>query len=197
MDDRLDRAIRHYYENLEINEERLDEMKAMIARRSEPDRESGGLRSTILTLAAVLGVLAVALGALLSVSGQADRESLTREVISQAAMLHNQQLDVEVEAVDYGAIRRGLDRLGFNPAEPARLARMETEIIGARYSMIGGAPAVQIKFYDPSGNVCSVYQAPASGRLANLEPTAAEIDGVGVEVWREKGLLMVLARPLA
>lgn len=192
MDKSLDHAIRNHYQGLELSKASLRHLERRVEGLAEPKGPLGGYQRFLIA-AVVMAAIGIAM--FVFVNGD-DVDQLALGIINEAAMLHNQQLEVEIEAADYVAIRNGLDRLGFSPSEPLRLQAMKTRVIGARYSMIAGRPAVQIKFYDPNGDVCSLYQVPASGELASLAEITEEIDGVGVDVWQERGLLNILTRPL-
>ena len=62
---------------------------------------------------------------------------------------------------------------------------------------IEGVMAAQILYVDPEGEPCTLYQARAVDKLARVIPGEHVIDGLHVNVWREKGLVMVLTRPAA
>ena len=61
--------------------------------------------------------------------------------------------------------------------------------------MLEGQPAVQITLLEPDGGFCTLYQMRPVGHLAKVPADEREIDGLSVELWKEKGLLMVLVRP--
>ena len=87
--------------------------------------------------------------------------------------------------------------LDFAPVEPDMMVRMNMHIVGARYTTLEGVIAAQILYLDPKGEPCTLYLARPVEKLSGIPAGEHDVDGLRVSVWREKGLLMVLARPMA
>ena len=77
------------------------------------------------------------------------------------------------------------------------MKEMNMRIVGARYATLGGEMAAQIVYVDEHGIPCTLYEARPADRLARIATGDQQVDGLRVSVWKEKGLVMVLARPLA
>ena len=78
--------------------------------------------------------------------------------------------------------------------EPAGLAERGLRLAGARYCSVQGCMAAQVSVVDEAGESWTLYQVRPDERLAKLDAAKIEIDGVDVELWREAGLVMGLAR---
>lgn len=78
---------------------------------------------------------------------------------------------------------------------PQRAEEMSLSVVGARYSSVGGLPAVEIKLIEPSGEICTLIQVRPDERLSKIRSSRQfVIDGLRIDVWKEKGLVMALAR---
>lgn len=195
--DKLDRNIGRYYRDQKLDDATLERLTRMI-REGEKDHATLAPSLSRLMMAAAAVLVAVATGALLlltQTSPSSDQVAL--EISQQAALGHNQKLDIEFEADDYQELRTSMTRLGFEPVGPVRFNGMNMKVLGARYGSIHGQPAVQISLLDPDGEICTLYQLRPVGELAELNAESRQIDGLIVDMWQEKGLLMVLARPAA
>jgi hypothetical protein len=60
---------------------------------------------------------------------------------------------------------------------------------------VRGQIAAQIRLTDAGGRTCTLYEARPADELSEVTSAEFNIDGCRVEVWREAGLLMILAGP--
>ncbi|MDX1583994.1 MAG: hypothetical protein R3338_10390 [Thermoanaerobaculia bacterium] len=202
MQDRLDQNIRRHYAEQRLDPDRLEELKREISARTERQRADRGHSGNRMTLAAAAAAILVAIGGLYlftQVTPQSDPTTaqIAEELSTQAALIHNKQLDMEFEATGYGELKQSMEKLDFTPVEPSRFEGMNLQVVGARYGMLEGQPAVQITLLEPSGRTCTLYQMRPVGKLAGISEETREVDGLAIDMWKEKGLLMVLARPAA
>ena len=115
----------------------------------------------------------------------------------QAALGHNEKQEMEFRVRDYAALQRQMKSLDFTPVEPVMMKEMNMRVVGARYTTIGGEMAAQIFYVDRKGVSCTLYEVRPVNQLARVPAGEQEVDGLQVAIWREKGLVMVLAEPLA
>lgn len=118
-------------------------------------------------------------------------------VARQAALGHNEKQELEFRVKDSAELRRRMKSLDFAVVEPQMMQEMNMHIIGARYATLGGEMAAQILYVDAHGVPCTLYEVRPADRLARIATGDQQVDGLRVSVWKEKGLVMVLARPLA
>src|SRR5207253_2165687 len=109
----------------------------------------------------------------------------------------NQKQELEFRVEKSAELQAKMKSLDFTPVEPAMMTEMHMRIVGARYTTLSGAIAAQIVYVDGHGIPCTLYEVRSVRQLARIGSGERQIDGVRVSFWREKGLLMVLARPIA
>lgn len=196
---RLDEQVREHYDRQRLPDDARDRIKTLL-QRPHP----GGVASrwwwvrTGVAAAFVLFVTAAALWfAVLRGNAPASSQEITAAVVRHAAEGHNQQQDLDFRAARATDLRHAMKSLDFTPVEPAMMRSMNMRLVGARYTTIEGVMAAQILYLDPKGEPCTLYQARPVDKLARVAQSEHVIDGVRVSVWREKGLVMVLTRPVA
>lgn len=199
----IDRQVREYYENQRLSPEALTNIRAMIrgGRQDTPPLRRSRRWMHVLMAAGLTGILVAGIlwgiGRLPGLDAGASATEVANRVANEAAICHNQNLDVEFRAKDYIDLRSQMDRLAFHPVEPERFHGQGMVLIGARYTMIHGQPAVQLVLEGPDGRICTLYQARPAADLASLSSSSRQVDGLAIELWQEKGLVMVLARPMS
>ncbi len=189
----LDDQIRDYYASQKASPETIERVKQMI-RGGTPKRQPR--RSWLVAAAAIL-LAAVAL--VWSGVGRdvPSPKGLAEALAHQAALGHNEKQELEFQATDCAELQRKMKSLDFTLVEPAMMHPMNMRIAGARYTTIGGQMAAQIVYVDAKGTPCTLFEVRPTGRLALVAAGEHQVDGVRISVWREKGLVMVLARPMA
>lgn len=186
----LEQQIRTHYESKRLSSAMIDEIR-ILRKGGARERRLGRFPLRWLSIAAIIAV-GIAATALLLVP----RDYVAAEELAMiAARDHNRRLAVEVRASDYDELRARMARLDFNPVMPQRAEEMSLRVVGARYSSVGGLSAVEIKLVEPSGGICTLIQVRPDDRLARIGPSRQfVIDGLRIDVWKEKGLVMALAR---
>lgn len=188
---KLDDQIRDYYESQRPSPDAFAHLKQMIGDRA-PRRSRR--RIWIASAAA----LAIALTALVwTVARLQPPELVAAGVARQAALGHNERREVEFHVTSCAELQRQMKSLDFTLVEPEMVKEMEMRMVGARYATLAGEMAAQILYVDAHGVPCTLYEARPADRLAHVATGEHQIDGLRVSVWKEKGLVMVLARPMA
>jgi hypothetical protein len=196
----IDDQIRGYYADQRLSEAARARLKSVIL-AGRPQRRSDSWWWLRASLAAVfiLGTMALALW--FTVFREPDVTRTPHEIAAglaqQAALGQNTRQELEVRVADCTELRAKMKSLDFTPVEPIMMREMNMRIVGARYATIEGKMAVQIVFVDSKGVPCTLYEVRPGETLARLPKSDHQVDGVQVSVWQEKGLLMVLARPMA
>lgn len=196
---RMDDQIREYYESHRLSDEARARLKAML-RSGKPARSGSRWWWIKAGIAAgfIIFVTAAALWlAVFSGSSPDSPRAIASTVARSAAEGHNQRQELEFRVSRTAELRRVMKSLDFTPVEPEMMAGMNMRVVGARYTTMEGVIAAQIVYLDPKGEPCTLYLARPVEKLARIANGEHDIDGLRVSVWREKGLLMVLARPMA
>jgi hypothetical protein len=123
-------------------------------------------------------------------------DALARTVAAEISLNHHKHLDPEFRSEDITELGTSMDRLGFTLVLPARVAESGARLVGARYCSLRGQPAAQVQLRDRGGRKHTLYEVPPAGDLDQVKSGSIEIDGLGVTLWREKGLLFGWAEPL-
>lgn len=196
---KIDEQIREYYQGQRLPEHARARLVAMIGAGKPPAR--GDVWWWLRTAVAASFILIITSVALwLTVFREPLSPSprqLASAVARRAAWGHNEKQELEFRVRECAELQAKMKSLDFTPVEPAMVKEMNMQLVGARYTTIEGEIAAQMLFVDSKGVPCTLYEVRPVDRLARLPISEHQVDGVRVNVWREKGLLMVLARPMA
>jgi hypothetical protein len=189
----IDDQIRDFYAAQKPSPETIERVKRMIG-TDGPRRRP---RRAWLAAAVVVLLAAVPMVWTMVRNRFQSPQQVAAAVAQQAALGHNEKQELEFLASDCAELQRKMKSLDFTPVEPAMMQQMNMRIVGARYTTIAGEMAAQIVYVDAKGKPCTLFEVRPADRLARVAAGEHQIDGVHVSVWREKGLVMVLARPMA
>jgi hypothetical protein len=195
----IDDQIREYYQGQRLSEEARARLKAVLndcaaARESSRWRwiKTGIVAAFVIAVTAAILLLAVFRG-----YGPESPPKLAAAVAQHAATGHNERQELEFRVSRTSELRQAMKSLDFTPVEPAMFTGMKMRIVGARYTTVEGVMAAQILYVDPKGERCTLFELRPVAPLARVPNGEHDVDGLRVSVWREKGLLMMLARPVA
>lgn len=190
---KIDDQIREHYESQRPSAATISRLKQTIG---------AGIphRSHRRTWIATAAMVAIALSTL--IWSAAHRVTLSPQQIAvsvahEAALGHNEKQELEFRVQRCAELQARMKSLDFTPVEPAMMRQMNMRIIGARYTTLAGKMAAQIVYVDAHGVPCTLYEARPADQLARISSSEHRIDGLDVTVWKEDGLIMVLARPMA
>jgi len=190
---KIDDQIRDYYAQQRPSPDVVNRLKQII-RVGAPARRAS--RRSWMAVAAGLMIAAVTLLWTAAHRVAQSPQQVTASIARQAAVGHNEKQELEFRVGDCVELQAKMRSLDFTPVEPSMMQHMNMRIVGARYTTLGGEIAAQIVYVDANGVPCTLYEARPVERLARIAPGEHQIDGVRVSVWKEKGLVMVLARPI-
>lgn len=137
------------------------------------------------------------LGCLFAVYSLLDRAPLSQRIMSEIVYNHKQDMPIEIASSSLADISKYLSKLNFSMVLPGVLSDPNWKLLGGRYCSINGKIAAQLKVKNLKDNTTyTFYQAAIDEDLEESNTTSMSdtIDGVGVSIWREQGLLQGLAR---
>ena len=189
---KIDDQIRDYYASQGPSPHTVARMKQLI-------RSGAPLRSRRRIWIGAAAALAIALTTLIWTAAHRveSPQQIAAAIARQAALGHNEKQELEFRVASCAQLQREMKSLDFALVEPAMMKEMNMRIVGARYATLAGEMAAQILYVDAHGTPCTLYEARPADRLAHIATGEHQIDGLHVSVWKEKGLVMVLARPMA
>ena len=124
-----------------------------------------------------------------------NQTSPSQRIMDEIAYNHKQDMPIEIASNSLSEIREFLNRLNFPIITPIAFTKPNWQFLGGRYCLINGKIAAQLKVKNlTNNNAYTLYQAATDSGEEHSEIALTEmIDGVGVSIWREKGLLLGLA----
>ena len=204
----IDEALKSHYKDKTLSDQQLDQLMVMQSADSEekapvknesasqsllnrflPDFQ--GSRYAFYATACLLAV--VCLTVTFSLINQ---PPISKRIMDEIAYNHKQDMPIEVASSSLDEIRLYLDKLSFPIISPAALGKPNWEFLGGRYCSINGKLAAQLKIKNLADNsIYTLYQAATEGAAGSsgAAQLTEMIDGIGVSIWREKGLLLGLA----
>lgn len=190
---KIDDQIRDYYTAQKPSPDTIERVKQMI-RAGAPVRHP---RRAWIAAAAVIVLAGLSLVWTAARHTAESPQQIAVALAHQAALGHNEKQELEFRVSDCAELQQKMRSLDFMPVEPAMMRKMNMRIVGARYTTIGGEMAAQILYVDRKGIPCTLYEIRPVDQLARVADGEHQVDGLHVSLWREKGLVMVLARPMA
>lgn len=191
---KIEDQIRDYYAGQKASPDTIERVKQMIRAGAPMPRPR---RAWVSTAAAVILLAGLSLVWTAARHTARSPHQLAAALAHQAALGHNEKRELEFRVNDCAELQRQMKSLDFTPVEPAMMRQMNMHIVGARYTTIAGKMAAQILYVDQKGIPCTLYEVRPVDQLARVPAGEHQVDGLHVAVWREKGLVMVLARPMA
>ena len=125
-------------------------------------------------------------------------ENMSKRIMSEIVYNHNQDMPIEIASSSLTDISEYLNKLSFSIVLPSALSEPNWQLLGGRYCSINGKLAVQLKVKNLKDNTISTfYQAAVEKDVIDKSGNASKsdmINGIGVSIWHEQGLLQGLAR---
>lgn len=190
---KIDDQIRDYYAAQKPSPDTIERVKQMISAGATVRHP----RHAWIAAAAVIVLAGLSLIWTAARHTVQSPQQLAVALAHQAALGHNEKQELEFRVRDCAELQKKMKSLDFTPVEPAMMREMNMRIVGARYTTMAGAMAVQILYLDQKGIPCTLYEVRPVDHLARVAEGEHQFDGLHVAVWREKGLIMVLTRPMA
>ncbi|HMC22147.1 MAG TPA: hypothetical protein VKL19_09895 [Thermoanaerobaculia bacterium] len=182
---KIDDQIRSYYAQQRPPAEISARIKQMIRVGAPPSRR----RVLYGTIAAAIAVVVAA-----TLWWGQTPQAISAAVARQAAIGHNEKAELEFRVRQCAELQSRMKSLDFTPVEPAMMQEMHMHIVGARYATLAGEIAAQIVYVDEHGVPCTLYEVRPAEKLSRIVSGDHQVDGLRISMWKEKGLVMVLAR---
>jgi len=192
----------NHYETQTMSADRVDVIVAMVRDGGDgamttdgPPLRAWWVRLAPLAAAAAI-VLAVGVGLTIN-AGNDDPASvaLADQVGRQIIMYHQRDITLDVTTDDFEAMVAAMDQLEFEPHKPAVINERGLRLVGARYCVMHGCAAVQIRLVDDRGRHYTLYEVKPDEQLQGVPRRTVAVDEVPVQLWQENGLLIGLAGP--
>jgi hypothetical protein len=195
--DYLDQRVRDYYGRQSLSAGALRRLMQTIRTTSPASGEKSAARLKPWVIVAALCSAVAAVGVivllLLSVLKSPEND-VARITAAEVAANHRKQFAVEYTAPDVARLGAQMLKLDFSLSLPRRFQDGSHQLLGGRYCSIRGQIAAQLRLADAHGHACTLYEVRPVDALASVRDVRFEVDGCQVELWREDGLLMALAR---
>lgn len=187
---------RHVLEHLESHQ--LDEQQL---RRLERLQRRGGrtwLSRRRVPVSALGSVLLLAAVVLLWPA----EPGVALKIADEVAVNHLKQRPLEVRGANVAALQSYFDELDFRLVQTSLGNVGRDRMLGGRYCSIQGVTAAQLRLRDAAGRTETLYQvrydASRFGALPDVgggqAPWSAQVRGLTVDLWVEKGLLFARTR---
>jgi hypothetical protein len=187
-------TVRNHFAGYRLSGDQLQRLQDVQSRFSSPlpVAAAKGFRSRT-TLVAVLVCLVIAVFAWRHPWDQTINMS---SLAAELAYHHNKRMVMEVESASLDEVRAYLGKLDFTPIESQRFPSAEWELVGGRYCSLKGHLAAQLRMRNKTtGETCTFYQLLTPPGVTGLAGTFEDFEqGVKVEIWQERGLLLGVAR---
>lgn len=130
-------------------------------------------------------------------------KDIKQEIAAEVVKNHLRLKPLDIETNSITGIRQFFTQLDFQPLQSnyfnATPKNNTITMIGGRYCSIKGITAAQLRFQNQNHGLQTLYQvnyeAARFGRIPDREagekPSHLSLNGLDVEMWTEKGLLMV------
>jgi hypothetical protein len=195
----LKKSIRDRFEEIELSNEQLEDLGALM----EGAHERRPARWRIPAIAATI-VLVLTGGLLATNSYRLHQGEILLESIAQEVTDNHLKLKpLEVESGDLREVLGYFTNLDFQLlASPSITANPGDRLLGGRYCSIQGIDAAQLRVASAGGGLDTWYEAtlpPDKLRLVpNLDkgqaPAEFVIRGVDIRIWQENGVVIAQAR---
>lgn len=137
------------------------------------------------------------LASLVTLFSLLDHEPISQRIMNEIVYNHNQDMPIEIASSSLTDISKYLNKLSFSIVLPNALSEPNWQLLGGRYCSINGKLAAQLKVKNLKDNsVSTFFQAAINKDLGKNKKQVMNdtIDGVGVSIWHEHGLLLGLAK---
>lgn len=193
----LKQVLREHFERESLSPTQLGQLQTLLGVAPPQPSRRRVLRYVAGLAVAALVLVMVGIWRLLPVSFDDPRLRVADEI----ALNHLAGKPLDIVSADLGVLRPHFARLEFALIGSAEVVRQSWQLDGGRYCSVQTIPAAQLRYRRSDGAAVTVYQAPyrpaLHGELAELStgepPYVAEVRGVVVHLWVERGLLLATA----
>ena len=190
----LKNTVKDYVESQQLSNGQLQGLTKIM--NDKHDNQKRKNFSQVRAIATVL-VLSLALGMFWSF-GVNNQTDVSRLIAEEVSYNHLKMKPMEVSSTSLSEVCAYFSKLEFSLSPSQFVANNNLQLIGGRYCSIQGEAAAQLRMRDQvTGEIQLVYQAPYDKELFRELPKLREgqdpirhfVNGIGVDVWVEKGIL--------
>ncbi len=118
-----------------------------------------------------------------------------KQLMAEIVYNHNKQMAMEIESDTIEVVKSFLTKLDFPLIATDRLPPDQWQLLGGRYCSLQGKLAAQLKLRQVgSGDIYTLFQTVCPPGIAETGTlTSSYINGVEVQLWSERGLLLGMA----
>ena len=184
-------SINALYQGKKLTADQLDRLQKSM--QKEDIKQHSLIKNTFffsLSTAACLFILALTWPSFFS-----DDMTIKSRIASEVAYNHNKQMSLEIKATSLLDISDFFGKLDFSLIKSQHLPSAQWRILGGRYCSINGQLAALLKVKNLENNqIYSFYQALLPDKInISKQPMETFIDGVSIQLWQERDLLLGLA----
>ena len=133
------------------------------------------------------------------------KQDMVLQIAKEVAKNHIKQKPLEIEGASLATVGQYFQELDFVPTQSSLLAQQSTQLLGGRYCSVQGVTAAQLSYRESDGSRFTLYE---SAYDRNVFPNFPEVErgerpirtfhsGLEIQIWVEKGVLMVSANAKA
>ncbi|NRB37598.1 MAG: hypothetical protein HRU20_03915 [Pseudomonadales bacterium] len=212
----LKQATQEYYKQHSLDAAALANMQTLLASSVQEERSSvddvpqmrsGGRRLFTLAMAASIFCFVFTLGLWFKAigPGAVTSDQMVEAIAMEVSKNHLKMKPLEVSSDDFSSVRDYFSELDFSPTRSDYFLADAGPMLGGRYCSIQGVTAAQLRYQVQGSNQSqslyeTTYDIAVFGELPVIEKDGIPIKtfarGLAVDIWVEKGLLMVSVRDM-
>ncbi|GGI89670.1 hypothetical protein [Shewanella gelidii] len=196
---KLKDAAKAHFEQSQMDPQQLQRLSAYLKPETQATDQAPNWKSSLKWL----GMLASALLLVMAWVFMPQSPNFSEMIATEVAMNHLNMKPLEVKTNQVASLRQYFTELDFSITKTSRKIFDDKTMLGGRYCSIQGVTAAQIR-YEMADSVQSAtlyevgYNPDVHGEQPDIDvgesPKRLTINGVDVEIWVEKGLLMAQAK---
>lgn len=202
MKDTLKQATERIFENIELDDDKLDSL--MDLEQGEAEIASTGMFFWSRQLTAVCFVLVCVSLFTINQYKNYQKDNIVELIVAEVVQNHSHLKPLEVNAQAFETVANYFESLSFLPYASDKIGvtkLLNKSLLGGRYCSIQGSSAAQLRMQLSNGGVATLFQTNTSDLFSSIPSLNDDNSivmfksGYQVSIWQEKGLLMVLVKP--
>ncbi|MFT7110287.1 MAG: hypothetical protein ACI843_001955 [Psychrobacter glaciei] len=201
MTDSLKDVAKNLFNEFELDDKKINELLALENTISK-NRFSVSIITRVVALFAVVVFITI-----FSVNQNSlyKKENMVNLIVAEVVNNHRYLKPLEVTSNQLNDVSKYFNQLSFSPYASKYenvVSVLKNSLIGGRYCSIQGNTAAQLRMQSSEGSISTLFQAGMSdsfAKIPNIDKGEASViqykDGYEVQIWQEKGLLMVWVKP--
>ncbi|MCO7223197.1 hypothetical protein [Pleionea sp. CnH1-48] len=195
----LKEQTQEYYQKHELSQAQLSQLSNLLSEDTQESTKPSYSSWKFGSLAAAIVLFASSI----FYYPQYQQEQLMQSIAQEVAKNHLKMKPLDVRTSELSAIQSRLDKLDFSPLASNHFAFSQQNLLGARYCSIQSITAAQLRFRSTDTGFKTLYQVPYDAKKfgdipdtdKGEQPLQRYEKGLQVNIWKEKGLLMVSTQP--